>query len=145
LMDENRGFAKGFDEYHLVRHDRWHAGVPPESEFSFAPARRITSEALAWLRRVSTPDSDVPFFVYLHYMETHTPLLCAESAGDRCKFAAAALSKRLIGMHWNFNASEMAIIRSLYDVGVARMDAARGWPSQTHMADSDCRSWRDAR
>ena len=126
LMGGSRGFARGFDEYQVVMDQRWHPGVSPESEYSRAPASEVTSQALVWLRDASAPDSDAPFFAYLHYMETHTPLLCADSADDKCKVTAAALTRRLLTWQWDFTGPEQAIIRNLYDTGVARMDAALG-------------------
>jgi len=126
LMSVYRGFAQGFDEYKLVLHPKLRPKTRPGTEFAVAPASEVTRAALRWLGRRSASDHHEPFFAYLHYLEPHTPYLCPDESGEKCRMAEADLTTRLLKRRWEFDGREQDLIRSLYDVNVARMDAALG-------------------
>lgn len=126
LMPEDRGLAQGFDAYDLVTHPKWERGVPFQGENSFALADELTSRALAWLEETSASDGDAPFFVYLHYMEPHTPFLCPPTTGEACRRAAAVLNRQLVKASWNFTDHQSGLIRQLYDADIKLMDENLG-------------------
>jgi arylsulfatase A-like enzyme len=126
LMRPDRGFTQGFDAYELVMHPEWRFGVPFQGEHSFALADDLSSRALAWLEETSGSEGDAPFFVYLHYMEPHTPFLCPPTTGDACRRAAAALNRRLTQVEWDFTDSQQGLIENFYDADVKRMDEDLG-------------------
>ncbi len=55
FLDSKLGFAQGYDTYRILR--------------GRAPARKVNGEAIDWLD--NRPPG--PFFLYLHYMDAHTP------------------------------------------------------------------------
>jgi arylsulfatase A-like enzyme len=126
LLTEERGFVQGFDSFELVHHPEWHFGIPGNSPHAFASGDDLTSRALAWLEERPLPKDDVPFFLYLHYMEPHTPFLCPPGAGDACRSTAAILNRRLTSANWDFTATQDSFIEGFYDADVRRMDEALG-------------------
>jgi arylsulfatase A-like enzyme len=126
LMAAARGFAQGFDEYEMVTHPKLRPDTPPGTEFAVAPASEVTQAALRWLRGRRRGDRPAPFFAYLHYLEPHTPYLCPDGSGEPCRATEAELTRRLLKRDWEFDGRENELIGSLYDVNVARMDAALG-------------------
>jgi len=60
VLQEQYGFAQGFDHYDIVDPGSGHA----------APGDKLNEAALAWLRQ---RDTSKPFFLYLHYMDVHGP------------------------------------------------------------------------
>lgn len=126
LLPEERGMNQGFDDYELVTHPKWVRGAPFQGEHSFALADDLSSKAIAWLEETSASDDGAPFFVYLHYMEPHTPFLCPPTAGDDCRRAATVLNRRLAQVKWGFTDYESRLIKNLYDTDVKRMDESLG-------------------
>lgn len=124
LMAPSRGFAQGFDAYKLVLHPFMRPDTKPGTERAIAPARAVTRKALQWLEEAA--GSDRPFLLYIHYMEPHTPYLCADGAGDACRVGAAVLNRRILSGQWKFDERDHSLIESLYDADVERMDAALG-------------------
>jgi arylsulfatase len=64
-LEAERGFAHGFDEYRLFR-----LLTPTDIDPGVNPrADVVTATALDWLSQRGTS----PFFLYVHYMDTHSP------------------------------------------------------------------------
>ena len=126
LLTEGRGFNQGFDSFEVVHHPEWYRGIPGNSPHAFASGADLTSRALAWLEERPLSKDDVPFFLYLHYMEPHTPFLCPAVAGDACRPTAETLNRRLVQGKWGFTASQSGLIQELYDADVRRMDETLG-------------------
>jgi arylsulfatase len=126
LLPRGRGLARGFAEYELVKHPRWRPKIAPFTESAIAEGRDLTQKALAWLRDSGGPDPAAPFFVYLHYMEPHTPYLCPPSSQEGCKTQAEEVNRRLLAVQWRFSPEQKALIQQLYDADIARMDAVLG-------------------
>ncbi len=124
LISEGHGFDRGFDEFEMVSHRDWRFGTPPSHEASSAPAGDLLSKAVAWLDHGAVSAGDAPFFLYLHWMEAHTPYSCPPSGGESCEKTIAVLNRRLISQFWDFNSEEMSLIRGFYDADVDRVASA---------------------
>jgi arylsulfatase A-like enzyme len=61
------GFANGFDQFFLVRPGGFTAILVK------GRAEELDSACLAWVAQARERHPGTPMFVYLHYMETHTP------------------------------------------------------------------------
>jgi arylsulfatase A-like enzyme len=61
------GFANGFDQFFLIRPGGFTALLVK------GRAEELDSACLAWVTQASKQHPGTPMFVYLHYMETHTP------------------------------------------------------------------------
>lgn len=121
-----RGFAARFEAYELVRHPDFRP-EPPLSASAFGAGTTISERALRWIRARVAGEGGVeprPFFAYLHYMEPHGPYLCPEDAPADCTVRARALNARILDLDWDLDADERALLQSLYDADVARMDDA---------------------
>jgi arylsulfatase A-like enzyme len=124
LIRPERGFDRGFDTFELVTHPEWKFGTPPQNPHAFALAEDVTARALAWLDDDSVASAADPFFVYLHFMEPHTPYLCPPGAGSACKSVAMHLNRHLVAAFWDFDSDQEALISDFYDNDVRRTDAA---------------------
>jgi len=125
LFGQDSGFGQGFDTYDVVISPAAMARKPGEP-FPNAPASLVTKRALSWLQRLRATEPDAPFFLYLHYMEPHTPYRCPVAAAGGCAPRAEDLNERLHAEEWDFDEVERATIVRLYDGEVARMDGALG-------------------
>jgi len=125
LFGPDSGFGQGFDDYDVVVSPAASARKPGEP-FPNAPASLVTKRALSWLERLGEKEPDAPFFLYLHYMEPHTPYRCPNSAPRDCAARAADINERLHAEDWEFDAGEHESIVRLYDGEVAKMDEALG-------------------
>ncbi len=65
IMAAPQGLAQGFNEYDHIGGKVWN--VKDKGEYTRAEV--VTTKALAWLDKHSTE----PFFLYIHYMDTHKP------------------------------------------------------------------------
>lgn len=68
LLTPASGFAQGFDDFHSLGKPHGAGGAAPKPR-----AADIDRDLVAWLDALPSPRP--PLFVYLHYMETHTPYL----------------------------------------------------------------------
>lgn len=125
LFGPDSGFGQGFDDYDVVLSPAALARKPGEP-FPNAPASLVTKRAIAWLQQPRGDESDTPFFLYLHYMEPHTPYRCPAGAAGGCAPRAADINERLHAEEWEFDEDERETIVRLYDGEVARMDNALG-------------------
>jgi arylsulfatase A-like enzyme len=82
LFGPDSGFGQGFDDYDVVLSPAALARKPGEP-FPNAPASLVTKRAVAWLQQPRVDEPDTPFFLYLHYMEPHTPYRCPADAHRR--------------------------------------------------------------
>ena len=126
LLTEERGFIQGFDSYELLHHPDWHRDAHRKTPHLFAPADDLTSHALAWLEERPPQEDGVPFFLYLHYMEPHTPFQCPPNAEPSCSNAASVLNRRLTAANWDFTETQDSLIQGFYNGNVRRMDVALG-------------------
>jgi arylsulfatase A-like enzyme len=125
LFGHDSGFGQGFDTYDVVISPAAIARKPGEP-FPNAPASLVTERAVSWLQRLRVGEPNAPFFLYLHYMEPHTPYRCPVAAAGGCALRAADINERLHAEEWEFDEIERATIVRLYDGEVARMDGALG-------------------
>lgn len=123
LVAGRRGFADRFDHYELVEHPKFEGG-PPLTEFAFGAGSSLTRHALEWLRAGAAAGVQTPFFVYLHFMEPHTPYLCADDAAAECEPRALELNRKVLNFDWYLDSVERELLDELYDAEVSRMDAA---------------------
>ncbi|MCD6406214.1 MAG: sulfatase-like hydrolase/transferase [Planctomycetes bacterium] len=65
IMAVPQGLAQGFNEYNHLGGKVWNV----EDKGEYTRAEVVTTATLAWLDRHSTE----PFFLYIHYMDTHKP------------------------------------------------------------------------
>ena len=126
IISAASGFAQGFDRF---------------DEFPWRDKVRvdpIKARALAWLDRV-WPSSGKPVFLYLHLMEPHGPYKPPEPYHTRFRRGprlSDAMVNRKLMRAWGefmkrgnaegfrqFNATEIAVMASLYDGEVASLDA----------------------
>jgi arylsulfatase A-like enzyme len=127
LITRERGFRQGFDEFRLLLNPNWKFGMPPESPHAFAAAADLATAAITWLDEVPAGESPTPFFIYLHFMEPHTPFLCPAESGVDCEKAARALNRRVISSKaWDFSENQQGLIDSFYDSDVRVMDDVLG-------------------
>jgi len=124
LITEQRGFHGGFDTFELVADPDWKPGTPPQSPYLFALAEDLITKALAWLEETSAATGDDPFFIYLHFMEPHTPYLCPPDGGPDCRSAATYLNRHIAATFWNFDSEQASFISKFYDSDIRRMDSA---------------------
>ena len=130
----NLGYGQGFDAWQVYM-GRW---VNPDRSPKVR-AGHVTARALEWLDGAWSPDSGRPAFLYLQYMEPHSPYDPPEpfrsrfaAPGARPADAAAAnraLSERvaqrtLAELRFkDLGAAQVALLESLYDGEVASLDA----------------------
>jgi arylsulfatase A-like enzyme len=129
LLSRNAGFDQGFNTYRAYLDLRG----DPARRF-LRPARRagdITDEALRWLavvERLRGPDA--PVFLYLHYMEPHSPYappaeLLARVRGDKPPLDLDRVNLSLLAANLAPPAPDvLADILDAYDAEVLAIDTA---------------------
>ena len=125
LFSHDSGFQQGFDSYQVV-FAPGAAGPHPPSPFPNASARQVSEGGLNWLVNLRRREPEASFFVYLHYMEPHTPYACARDAEPACVARAARINERLHAVQWDFDTDDRGTIARLYDAEVAKMDRGLG-------------------
>jgi arylsulfatase A-like enzyme len=124
LLKDHAGFDQGFEEFEvLVDLEGW--GKINLELFPNVDASSINEHALAWLRKLRASDPRSPFFVYLHYMEPHTPYRCP-TAKQACQDGARDLARRLVSRDWNFSKEDRVMVHNLYGAEVRATDEALG-------------------
>ncbi len=129
LLSRKRGFAQGFDSYRVLATP---AARPRHRLVSWVTGRAdaIDAAALEWLDEGARRGR--PVFLYLHYMDTHTPYEPAAPALERI-FAGrelpdlealtdAHLDARLGGL----DEQTRAAVKDAYDAEVLSLDLALG-------------------
>jgi len=125
LFGNESGFQQGFNSYQMVSAPKALEPNPP-SPFPNAPAHKVSQRGLNWILDLQQAEPGVPFFIYLHYMEPHTPYECGRGAAATCAARAASLNERLHAVQWEFDSDERDAIENLYDGEVAKMDRGLG-------------------
>lgn len=68
VIDSSRGFSQGFDTFEVVN--------PKQNQADGDSARELTDRAISWLDQTKTGGK--PFFLYMHYMDPHSPYKAPE-------------------------------------------------------------------
>jgi arylsulfatase A-like enzyme len=117
---ERFGYAQGFDVW------RAYLDGGGAKKVRAPPVRR---EALAWLDGVWDPRAPRPVFLYLHFMEPHSPYDPPEAVRRRLAPRASraqvdAANALLVGLRFgDLSDEQVALLATLYDGEVAALDA----------------------
>jgi arylsulfatase A-like enzyme len=120
---EALGYGQGFDVW------RAYLGSSQPGESPKVPAQLVQTEALAWLKQVWRADSPRPVFLYVHFMEPHSPYDPPEPVRrrlvpDATKEQADAANTLLVGLRFgDLSDQQVALLAELYDAEVATLDA----------------------
>jgi len=93
VLDQYSGFAQGFDYYYANSREtplafpmiasffflRFFPKSPVTATAYFHPAEKINKEAIGWIRE----NGQEPFFLFVNYMDAHTPYLSPRSYAHR--------------------------------------------------------------
>jgi arylsulfatase A-like enzyme len=122
LIAEGLGFGQGFDHWQVLVGDLSPAGHP------YAGAGELREAALAWLDGPSRPPG-APAFLYLHFMEPHSPYAPPEPFRSRFLPPGAdpeqvrLAEERIRALRVDAISAEQAeILAALYDAEVAALD-----------------------
>ena len=118
-IDAEHGFAQGFDEFRWVPGDR----------ASGQSAAELTAAAVEWLGRSR---GSTPVFLYLHYMDPHSPYQAPEPRLDPALLRASEMDGSHEGVA-RFKEGEavpteadVALLRARYDAEVHYLDQQLG-------------------
>jgi arylsulfatase len=120
------GFARGFDTY--VGVSGWQHSLAPHPK---EPAERVNGAAREWLAQQST---SAPWFLYLHYMDTHWPYTPPLDTIRRfwhptdgaLADAVSAINTRVGQRASDLSADEAPPLADLYDAAIAHFDTQLG-------------------
>jgi len=84
VIDSSRGFSQGFDDFRVIDGVQAH-GVT---------GQQLTNAATAWIDRQKGGE---PFFLYLHYMDPHSPYMAPEPLYG--KYADGSYGGPFTGLH----------------------------------------------
>jgi len=120
------GFAQGFDLYRMYG-GSWVPPRGPKRRFRHTRAGEINVHALSWLAARSKEDRR-PLFLYLHYMEPHSPYAPSPVALARVGRDRAAL-QRVNAHNWLWNRgdvdqAEVDMLADIYDAEVLSVDGS---------------------
>ncbi len=120
VIDSSRGFSQGFDTYRVVE--------PKKDQASGESAKHLTDAALGFVAQESTKGK--PFFLYLHYMDTHSPYKAPEPWYSRYKGSytgpfdgAHAPIEQAVKSGNPPTPTDWAHLRALYDGELAYFDS----------------------
>ena len=117
------GFGQGFDVWQA------YLGSDVGDRGPKVPARFVRQEALAWLKQAWQPDSPRPVFLYVHFMEPHSPYDPPDEVRQRLVPRASraevdAANALLVGLRFDaLSDQQVALLAELYDGEVAALDA----------------------
>lgn len=117
------GYGQGFDVW------RAYLGSTDPGESPKVPAGFVQKEALAWLNGVWHADSPRPVFLYVQFMEPHSPYDPPEAVRRRLvphasREEADAANALLVGLRFgDLTDQQVALLAELYDAEVATLDA----------------------
>lgn len=126
LLGKETGFWQGIDTYVFAPGPDFKPGATKGQLIYWAPASELSSRVLSWLREQDKKESEAPFFIYLHYMDVHTPYPCPPDRHADCPAVGRDLNTRLTRQNWTFSAEEVKTINKLYEAGVESVAAALG-------------------
>src|SRR5262249_50036996 len=125
LMSSEFGMAQGYDHYEAFATQPNDTGLP-------MPVRAtvLNEAALAWLgaNAATVRDSRRPYFVYLQYMETHSPYAPSPEAMEHVLGRGTAYDVKevndafFMGMKDPVEAPELRRIEDTYDAQVLTLD-----------------------
>ena len=123
-ISEGLGYGQGFDVWraYLASTDERDAGPK-------VPARFVRQQALAWLSGVWDREAPRPVFLYVHFMEPHSPYDPPEAVRRRLvprasRAEADAANALLVGLRFgDLSDQQVALLAELYDAEVATLDA----------------------
>jgi len=124
VIPPDLGFGQGFDDY--VGVSGWVRGW---SQRPKEPGERVNAAARKWLAPSATRGAP-PWFLYLHYMDTHSPyeppIDTAQrfwrSDGSALPAAYSELNKKIYQRPPNLSPDETRQSADLYDAAVAHLD-----------------------
>jgi len=135
------GFAAGFDSYIGV--SGWQQDMAPHPK---EPAERVNEAARAWLAQAPT---SAPWFLYLHYMDTHWPYTPPLDTTRRfwrapdngLAEAVSALNAQVRQWVADVPADAAQPMADLYDAAIAHFDAQLGqllgaWESEGRLSNT---------
>ena len=121
-ISEKLGYGQGFDVW------RTYLEAPGERGPKVS-ARHVREQALGWLRTAWRPGSKRPVFLYLHFMEPHSPYDPPEAVRQRVVPQASraeidAANALLVGLRFDqLTDAQVALLAELYLAEVATVDA----------------------
>lgn len=121
---EALGYGQGFDVWraYLTSPDEREAGPK-------VPARYVRQQALAWLSSVWDREAPRPVFLYVHFMEPHSPYDPPDPVRERIVPRASpeeadTANALLVGLRFgDLSDQQVALLAELYDAEVATLDA----------------------
>jgi arylsulfatase A-like enzyme len=124
LLAKSFGFGQGYDEYVAAPLSRTRT-----EQYLWEPKRapELNAAALAWLD--SLPDEGRgPVFLYVQYMEPHTPYVPSEAVLRRIfpdgpvPDPAEVSGMAYFGMHFPLDAHQLSLVKRMYDAEVLSVD-----------------------
>jgi len=121
---EKLGYGQGFDVWRAYL-----ATTDARDQGPKVPARFVRQEALAWLEGSWHPETSRPVFLYVHFMEPHSPYDPPEAVRGRLVPRASraeidAANALLVGLRFgDLSDQQVALLAELYDAEVATLDA----------------------
>jgi arylsulfatase A-like enzyme len=127
LLAERNGFAQGYDAYgaYLIRKVRDPDG---KTRWQNESGERVTREALAWVEGRAATRPVKPAFLYLHYVEPHTPYDPSAAALARVFHGRARPDPDTVqktyfrGVVEPLGADELRSVEDTYDAAVITLD-----------------------
>jgi arylsulfatase A-like enzyme len=118
LLSDKAGYSQGFDKFEMLS-TAWTSGHPK------GHGDDLRTSALQWLD--SRTDRQKPYFIYIHYMEPHTPFeppadLVSRSFAGREPPDVAAINDALFNRPRNLTESEQVQAKELYRIEVTGLD-----------------------
>jgi arylsulfatase A-like enzyme len=121
---ENLGYGQGFDVWRAYL-----ASTDERDHGPKVPARFVREQALDWLAGVWHRESPRPVFLYLHFMEPHSPYDPPDPVRERLVPRASraeidAANAVLLDFRFDdLSDQQVALLAALYDAEVAALDA----------------------
>jgi arylsulfatase A-like enzyme len=128
LIGPRLGYGQGFDTYEVSMPM---PGTPPSTLRFSKRADAVVAEGLRWLDGLPRPlETRPPFFLYLHFMETHAPYAPPPALLDRVRAGQPPLDLEAVnaaaieGTRASLAAARLADVIDAYDAEVMTIDAA---------------------
>lgn len=126
-LEARFGYAQGFDHWEVLKDPRRLRSLAHRK----VRGERVRGRALAWLDVVRA-EPDVPWFLYVHFMEPHSPYVPPEAlrrrfAGDVDDAEVERVNRKLLDLEDLYGEAltqdELRLLVDLYDAEVAAADA----------------------
>lgn len=130
VVDSGRGYSQGFDSFDVVN--------PKQNQADGDSARELTDRAISYLETAKTAGK--PFYLYLHYMDPHSPYKAPEPFYS--KYKNASYSGPVSGAHMQIendykkagkmpSPADIEQMYALYDAEIEYWDSQFGRFMQT--------------